>query len=49
MQGKKAHRCLKCGEVGHARRTVCNDRANFNSNYKGDVVAVEDLMDGSGL
>jgi len=45
-QGTRSCRCFKCG-VGHTRRTCRNPRADFNSNYEGDVVAVEDLLDGS--
>ena len=36
-----------CGEVGHTRRTCRNPHVDFNSNYEGDVVPVEDLLDGS--
>jgi len=38
MQGTRSRRCSKCGEVGHTRRTCRNPRADFNSNYEGDVV-----------
>jgi len=34
-------------EVGHMRRAYCNSRADFDANYEGDVVEVEDLLDGS--
>jgi len=46
MQGTTSRRCSKCGEVGHTRWTCRNPRADFNLNYEGDVVAVEDLLDG---
>ena len=46
-QGITCCRCSKFGEVGHTRRTCHNPRSDFNSNYEGDVVAVEDLLDGS--
>lgn len=46
-QGIKACRCSKCGKVGHTRRACCNPWAEFDTSYKGNVVQVEDLMDGS--
>ena len=46
-QGTKSHRHSKCREVGYTRRTCQNPRVDFNSNYEGDVVAVEDLLDSS--
>ncbi|KAJ8448843.1 LOW QUALITY PROTEIN: hypothetical protein Cgig2_011464 [Carnegiea gigantea] len=46
-QGTKSRRCSKCGEVGHTRCTYRNSRADFDANYKSDVVQVEDLSDGS--
>ncbi|KAJ8428044.1 hypothetical protein Cgig2_007621 [Carnegiea gigantea] len=45
--GIRPRRCSKCGEVGHTRRTCCNPHADFDANYEGDVVEVEDLLDGS--
>ncbi|KAJ8447200.1 hypothetical protein Cgig2_030431 [Carnegiea gigantea] len=47
MQGTRSRRCSKCGEVGHTRHTCRNPRADFDANYEGDVVKVEDLLDGS--
>jgi len=46
-QDKKVQRCSKCSEVGHTSRTCCNPRAHFDASYKGDVVHIEDLFDGS--
>jgi len=46
-QGIRSQRCSKCSEVGHTRRTFRNAQANFDANYEGDVVKVEDLFDGS--
>ncbi|KAJ8432145.1 hypothetical protein Cgig2_006847 [Carnegiea gigantea] len=46
-QDKKVQRCSKYGEVGHTRHTCHNPRAYFNPTYEGDVVEVEDLLDGS--
>ncbi|KAJ8446954.1 hypothetical protein Cgig2_006582 [Carnegiea gigantea] len=46
-QGTRSQRCSKCGEGGHTRRTYRNPRANFDANYKGDIVEVEALLDGS--
>ncbi|KAJ8447988.1 LOW QUALITY PROTEIN: hypothetical protein Cgig2_028864 [Carnegiea gigantea] len=45
MQAIKSQRFSKCSEVGHTRRTCRNPRADFNANYKGNVVEVEDLLD----
>ncbi|KAJ8421275.1 hypothetical protein Cgig2_026806 [Carnegiea gigantea] len=44
-QGIKSQRCSKCSEVGHTRRTYRNLRVDFDANYEGDVVEVEDLLD----
>ncbi|KAJ8429402.1 hypothetical protein Cgig2_025589 [Carnegiea gigantea] len=43
----RSRRCSKCGEVGHTRRTYRNPCADFDANYEGNVVKVEDLLDGS--
>jgi len=48
-KGTTSRMCSKCGEVGHTRRTYRNPSGDFNSNYKGDVVPMEDLLDGSWL
>ena len=45
-QGTKSRRCSKCGEVGHIRRTYHNPRVDFDASYEGDVMHVEDLLDG---
>ena len=46
-QETRSQRCSKCGEVGHTRRTCHNPHTDFDANYKGDVVEVEGLLDGS--
>ncbi|KAJ8419655.1 LOW QUALITY PROTEIN: hypothetical protein Cgig2_016952 [Carnegiea gigantea] len=46
MQGT---RCTKYSEVGHTRRTGRNPCADFDANYEGDVLEVEDLLDDSVL
>ena len=46
---KKVRRCLKCGEVGHIRCTYRDPRADFDVSYEGDVVQIEDLLDGSSI
>lgn len=46
-QGTRFRRCSKCGKVGHTRRTCRNPRADFDANYEGDIMEVEDLLDGS--
>ncbi|KAJ8436478.1 hypothetical protein Cgig2_000463 [Carnegiea gigantea] len=44
-RGIKSRRCSKCSEGGHTRRTCRNLRADFDANYEGDAVEVEDLLD----
>ncbi|KAJ8426900.1 hypothetical protein Cgig2_024391 [Carnegiea gigantea] len=46
-QGIRCRKCFKYDEVGHTRRTCRNPCADFNANYEGDVVEVENLLDGS--
>jgi len=43
----KISKVLKCNEVGHMRHTCRNPCADFDASYEGDVVDVEDLLDGS--
>jgi len=45
-QGVKSKSCSKCGEIGHYMNTCWNPRANFDADYEGDVVVVEDLLGG---
>jgi len=47
MQGTRSRRCSKCGEVGHTRCTCRSPHAHLDGNCAGDVVEVEDLLDGS--
>ena len=46
-QGTVSRRCSKCREVGHTRRTCRNPRADVDAGFEGDVVPVEELLDGS--
>ena len=46
-QGKHVKRRSKCGEVGHYKNTCRNPRADFDADYKGDVVAFDDLLGGN--
>jgi len=39
-------RCSKCHETGHYKNTCRNPRADFDTDYEGNVVAVEDLLGG---
>ena len=40
-------RCSKCGDIGHYKNTCRNPRVDFDADYVGDVVAVEDLLGGN--
>ncbi|KAJ8435614.1 hypothetical protein Cgig2_012268 [Carnegiea gigantea] len=44
-QGVQMRRCSKCGEGGHYWSTCRNPRADFNTDDRGVLVAVEDLFD----
>jgi len=37
-QGKKVKRCSKCDQVGHYKNTCRNPQADFDIDYKGDLV-----------
>ncbi|KAJ8430623.1 hypothetical protein Cgig2_021585 [Carnegiea gigantea] len=45
-QALKPRRCSKCGDLGHYKNTCRNPRADFDADYPGDVVPVEDLFRG---
>uniref|UniRef100_A0A7C8YUM5 CCHC-type domain-containing protein n=1 Tax=Opuntia streptacantha TaxID=393608 RepID=A0A7C8YUM5_OPUST len=47
-QGVRTNRCSKCHEPGHKRNTCRNPRADFDADYEGDLVSVEDLLGGNG-
>ena len=47
-QGVCTNRCSKCHEAGHKRNTCRNPRADFDADYEGDLVLVEDLLGGNG-
>jgi len=38
VQNRKSHRCSKCSEVGHMRRTYRNPYPNFDASYEGDIL-----------
>ena len=46
-QGLKPRRCSKCGDLGHYKNTCCNPRLDFDADYPGDIVLVEDLFSGN--
>ena len=46
-QGVRTKRCSKCHETGHYKNTCRNPRADFDADYEGDLVAVEDLLGGT--
>ena len=46
-QGVQLRRCSKCRELGHYKNSCRNPRADFDADYEGDVVAVEDLLGGN--
>ena len=39
-------RYSKCGEVGHYKNTCKNPHVDFNANYAGDVICVDELFSG---
>jgi len=43
----RRNRCSKSGKVGHYKNTCINTLADFYNDYEGDVIALEDLLDGT--